>query len=44
MGGRKKVREDVNVSDLEYAGDMAQMSDSMDALEVILKTLNRLYV
>ena len=41
-GGRGEKTS--NVSDLEYADDMEQVSDSIDALEEVLKILNRLHV
>ena len=44
VGGRRKMRERVNVSDLEYADDATLVSDSMDALEEVLKMLNRVCV
>ena len=40
VGSRKKMRRRVNIRDLEYADDMALVSDSMDALEETLRALD----
>ena len=40
VGGRKKMRREVIIRDLEYADDMALVSNSMDTLEEILRTLD----
>ena len=44
VGSRRKWRGEVNVKDLEYGDDMTLVSDSMDALEEMLRTLSGLYV
>ena len=44
VGDRRKLRKVDNVSDLEYADNMALLSDSMDELEKTLKMLNSVYV
>lgn len=36
----RKMRKKVTIQDLEYADDMTPMSDSMDVLEEILRTLH----
>ena len=40
VGSRKKMREEVSIQDLEYADDMTLVSDSMDVLEEVLRTLH----
>ena len=40
VGNRKKMRREVSIKDLEYVDDMALVSDSMDALEEILRALD----
>ena len=40
MGSRKKMREEVSIQDLEYADDMTLVSDSMNVLEEVLRTLH----
>ena len=40
VGSRKKMRRDVLIQDLEYADDMVIVSDSMDALEEVLRSVN----
>ena len=44
MGSMRKMRDEVSVSDLEYADDMALVSDSMNVLEEALRVLNSLCV
>ena len=39
VGSRKKMRREVSIRDLEYVDNMALGSDSLDALEEILRTL-----
>ena len=39
VGSRKKMRGSIFLQDLEYADDMALVSDSMDALEEVLRSL-----
>ena len=40
VGNRKKLTSEVSVSDLEYADDMALISDSFDALTTLLESLD----
>jgi len=40
VGNRKKLTSDVSVSDLEYADDMALISDSFDVLTTLLESLD----
>ena len=40
VGNRKKLTSEVSVSDLEYADDMALISDSYDGLTTRLESLN----
>ena len=40
VGNRKKLTSEVSVSDLEYADDMALISDSFDALTALLESLD----
>ena len=40
VGSRKIMRGSVLIQDLEYADDMALVSDSMDALEEVLRSLD----
>ena len=40
LGNRKKLTSEVSVSDLEYADDMALISDSYESLSSLLKSLD----
>ena len=40
VGNGKKLTSDVSVSDLEYADDMALISDSYESLPTLLETLD----
>ena len=40
VGSRRKMRGSVLIQDLEYADDMALVSNSMDALEEVLRSLD----
>ena len=40
VGNRKKLTSEVSVSDLEYADDMALISDSYESLSYLLKSLD----
>ena len=40
VGNRKKLTSEVSVSDLEYADDMALISDSFDTLTTLLESLD----
>ena len=40
MGSRKKKREEVSIQELEYADDMTLVSDAMDVLEEVLRTVH----
>ena len=40
VGNRKKLTSEVSVSDLEYADDMALISDSYESLSSLLKSLD----
>ena len=40
MGSRKKMREEVSIQDLEYADDTTLVSDFLDVLEEVLRTLH----
>ena len=40
VGSRRKMKNQVTMSDLEYADDMALIADSMDTLEEVLSTLH----
>ena len=40
VGSRRKLKNILVITDLEYADDMALTSDSMDTLEEMLSTLN----
>ena len=40
VGSRRKMRSSVLIQDLEYGDDMALVSDSMDALEEVLRGLD----
>ena len=40
MGSKKKMRHEVILKDLEYADDMVLISDYMDMLDEVLRTLH----
>jgi hypothetical protein len=40
VGSKKKMKNEVDINDLEYADDIAIISDSMDTLEEIKGTLH----